>query len=334
MISIKGLLIKISLSAFYNLFKPILTIIGDRGKKKMNDETARKFIYQNARPLDIARWEYLFEGGSKNEVLKALTFYQNEDGGFGHALEPDCWNPNSAPVQTWVATQIIKEVELNDKNHPIIQGILRYLASGKDFNGHTWLNTIPTNDDYPHAPWWSYEENEAVSYNPTACLIGFIIKFADADSALYPLACRLTKEAYDYFKSSFPMASMHTVSCFVELYQYLKESSVSTLIDMEEFRVLLHKQIQHIMTYDTSKWAVEYVCKPSLFINDKTSEFYLENQEICDYECQFISHTQKEDGTWAITWTWEEDSQAWHISKNWWKSDWIIKNIKFVKAMK
>ena len=94
-------------------------------------EQARNFIYKNARPLDIARWKYLFENGSEEDILIALSVYQNEDGGFGNALEPDYWNPNSSPVQTWVATEIIKEINLNDKNHPIIQGILNYLSSGK-----------------------------------------------------------------------------------------------------------------------------------------------------------------------------------------------------------
>lgn len=36
---------------------------------------------------------------------------------------------NSTPLQTWVATQIIKEINLEDKNHLIIKGILNYLAA-------------------------------------------------------------------------------------------------------------------------------------------------------------------------------------------------------------
>ena len=50
----------------------------------MNYNKARSFVYKNARPLDLARWKYLFEGGSKEDVLTALAAYQNEDGGFGH----------------------------------------------------------------------------------------------------------------------------------------------------------------------------------------------------------------------------------------------------------
>ncbi|MDR1558441.1 MAG: hypothetical protein LBS84_01860 [Clostridiales bacterium] len=67
-------------------------------------DRARAFIYRNARPLDITRFQVHFENGSKDAVLTALAAYQNEDGGFGHALEPDAWNPNSSPIQTWTAT--------------------------------------------------------------------------------------------------------------------------------------------------------------------------------------------------------------------------------------
>ena len=121
----------------------------------MNFESARSFIYRNARPLDLARWRYLFEGGDREQVLTALAAYQNGDGGFGHALEADCWNPESAPVQTWAATPILREAGLDHAEHPIVQGILRYLASGAAFDGHIWLGTLPSNDDHPHAPWWN-----------------------------------------------------------------------------------------------------------------------------------------------------------------------------------
>lgn len=300
----------------------------------MDMEQARNFIYRNARPLDLARWQYLFEDRSRENVLTILASYQNEDGGFGHALEPDCWNPNSSPVQTWVATEIIREAGLNDAQHPIIQGILRYLASTGDFDGHTWSNTIPSNDLYPHAPWWDDTPDAEVSYNPTACFIGFILKYADSDSELYHTALRLAEEAYAYFREQYPMESMHTVSCFVELYEYLRECKCSKNTNLDEFEDLLQKQIKFVLTQDTSVWSVEYVCKPSLFIHSKQSIFYPENRELCEFECKFIRETQEEDGTWKITWEWGTYPEEWQISKNWWKSDLIIKNIRFLDAMR
>lgn len=299
----------------------------------MNFNAARNFVYRNARPLDIARWKYLFENGSKDEVITALLSYQNEDGGFAHALEPDCWNPNSAPIQTWIATELIEEIGLEDKNHPLIQGILRYLSSQVDFDGHSWYNTIATNDDYPHAEWWIYQPVQSLPYNPTASLIGFILKFANSGESLYDLSAKLAKEAYQYFRQVCPTDSMSTATCFVRLYEYLKEASIYDLIDMDEFNTLLHHQIKHMITNDTERWKTEYVCKPSQFITSKKSDFYFSNQEICDFECKFITDTQNEDGTWNINWAWTGYPREWHISENWWKSDWIIKNIRFYKEM-
>lgn len=300
----------------------------------MNYNQARNFIYKNARPLDLARWKYLFEGGNKEDVLTALAAYQNDDGGFGHALEPDCWNPNSSPIQTWVATEIIHEIELADKGHLIVQGILRYLSSGKDFDGHTWANTIASNNDNPHAPWWEHTSTAEPSYNPTACLIAFILKFAARDSQLFALACDLAKEAYAYFKTYFPLESAHTVFCFVKLYDYLMESDIDTLIDLAEFKDLLQKQLQYVINYDTDKWVTDYVCKPSLFISSKASSFYEENREICEYECKFIENSQEPDGTWVITWSWADYPGEWSISKNWWKSNWIIKYLAYVRTIR
>lgn len=156
-------------------------------------EKARDFIYRNARPVDLACFQYHFEGGEKENVLNALSYYQNNDGGFGHALEPDCCNPNSSPVQTWAATEVLRKIGFADKDNLLIKGILKYLESGVDFDKdhNQWLNVIPSNNDYPHAIWWGYGQNGSdFKYNPTACLAGFIIKFADKESSLYKKGCK------------------------------------------------------------------------------------------------------------------------------------------------
>ncbi|MGM9619799.1 MAG: hypothetical protein ACI3W8_08215 [Oscillospiraceae bacterium] len=299
----------------------------------MDIEKARNFIYRNARPLDLARWRYLFEGGSREDVLQCLAAYQNEDGGFGHGLEPDCWNPHSSPIQTWAATEILREAGLQDAEHPLIRGILRYLASGDAFDGHAWANTVPSNDEYPHAPWWDYAPAQERSYNPTASLAGFILRYAEPGSALYATAARLANEAYAFFKANCPLDSMHTAACFVSLYEYLVECGGSGEIDIREFEELLQGQLRHLLTQDASSWATEYVCKPSLFIHSKNSAFYAENKAVCDLECAFIARTQEADGSWNVTWDWGAYPEQWHVSKNWWKSDLIIKNVKYYSAM-
>ena len=297
----------------------------------MDYEQPRAFIYRNARPLDLARWTCHFEGKSRDEVLGALAVYQNEDGGFGHALEADCWNPHSSPLQTWTATRVIREIGFEDGGHPVIRGILRYLESDRDFDGRTWANTVPTNNDYPHAPWWTYRPDQPLTYNPTASLIGFILRFADQQ--LLERGRSLAREAYTYFKSHHPLEEMHTAAVFVELYESLQESGIEDVIDLAEFKALLCEQIRHSITRDTAAWATDYVCKPSLFIRSQSSTFYPGNEAICDAEAAFIRDTQADDGSWAVTWTWADDPEAWSISKNWWKADLIIRNLLFVQAM-
>ena len=187
--------------------------------------------------------------------MNFLAAYQNEDGGFGHALEADCWNPDPSPVQTWAATQIIREVDLKENDHPIILGILRYLENTKYFDGHVWANSIPSNEAYPHAPWWNYTDVDVneVNYNPTASLIGFILLYASPKSSLYQTAQRLLREAYAWFQLHCPLESMHTASCFAELFEDLLECNISG-IDLSEFESSLQMQVKHILT-------AEYLCR-------------------------------------------------------------------------
>lgn len=298
-------------------------------------QKARTFIYRNARPLDIARWQYHFEGGNKEAVMTALSAYQNDDGGFGHVLEPDAWNPNSSPIQTWTATEILREIDFTDAAHPIIQGILRYLASGQDFEGRFWYNTLRSNNDYPHAPWWHTESDSAChnDYNPTACLAGFIIRFSDKNSDLYRLGCRIAKEAFASYMEQDLLDDMHTVACFVRLTQYCEEVGANDVINLSALKAKLHKQIKHSISHDIAKWESGYVCKPSQFFNSSVSIFYADNKDIADYECEHIIKTQFEDGSWNIPWSWNGYPDEWAISRNWWKSNGAILNMLYLKGM-
>jgi len=294
---------------------------------------ARTFIYRNARPLDIARWQYHFEGGGKDAVLTALTAYQNADGGFGHALEPDAWNPNSTPIQTWTATEILREIDFTDSIHPIIKGILRYLASGQDFNGKLWYNEVVSNNNYPHAPWWHAEVDSADSYNPTACLAGFIIRFADRDSDLYRLGCRIAKEAYDADDKRGLSDDMHSVILYIRLMQYCKETNATKVIDLLSLEKRLREQVKRSITHNTVEWETGYICKPSQFFNTSDSIFYADNNDIADYEYAFIERTQLADGSWAIPWGWNGYPEEWALSKNWWKSNGAILNMLYLRGM-
>jgi hypothetical protein len=54
---------------------------------------AAAFIAGHARVLDRRRFQRLFEDGAAGPVRDAVAAYRNDDGGFGHGLEPDWRGP-------------------------------------------------------------------------------------------------------------------------------------------------------------------------------------------------------------------------------------------------
>jgi hypothetical protein len=122
---------------------------------------AATFIHANARVLERRRFEHLFEGGPAEPVLHALRAYRNDDGGFGHAIEPDMRAPISQPVGIHTTMEILHELGAHDD--PMI-------GPAAD-----WLQTITREDggipfvlqtEAPHAPWWRY--SDASSHTQTA----------------------------------------------------------------------------------------------------------------------------------------------------------------------
>ncbi len=296
-------------------------------------EKARAYVYRHARPVDLARWQYHFEGGRRENVLHALTFYQNADGGFGHGLEADNLNPASTPITTLTAADILDEIGFADADHPIIQGILRYLDSGDSFDAahDQWMNTIPSNNDYPHACWWSYDGKDDFRYNPTAGLAAFVLRYADRESALYHKCLRIAKEAVRWLLSGEGKCERHVVGLFLPLYQAIADTGLEGF-PMGELATTLRAQVQGCLTQETDKWMVEYITKPSAFHIVPGSMFYEDNAALALYECDFIRETQELDGSWPITWQWWNDYKEYTLCAAWWRAVFCIENMLYLKG--
>lgn len=295
-------------------------------------EKAQQFMYRKARPLDLARFQYHFENGSKENVLNVLSYYQNADGGCGHAIEADCWNPNSTPLHTGGASDIVREIDFTDRNHPFIQGLLKWYASGKDFDGKHWAVTVESNNEYPHAPWWHTDSTSSchTDYNGTAQIAGFIVRYAKPGSELFGLGIRIVNEAIEALAST-ELLDMHTCTCYIRMKEYIEKAGATELIPYCLLKERLHEAVNRLIEKDTSKWGA-YVCKPSRFLASRDSEYYCDNKEVSDFECDYIIHSQLPDGSWDIPWSWDDFPEEWAISKNWWKGQVIIENLLYLKG--
>jgi hypothetical protein len=136
-------------------------------------ERAKTFVYRNARQIDRRRYEYFFEGGSGEAVIEALRAYQNPDGGFGNALEPDIRCPHSQPIPTEMALLIMDEA--GDFDSQLLEGVIRYLRSNTLAGGGI-PRAFRSLNDYPHAPWWNTERDDRPCVNPTGRIIGLLYK--------------------------------------------------------------------------------------------------------------------------------------------------------------
>ncbi|NUS04236.1 MAG: hypothetical protein HOV97_16965 [Nonomuraea sp.] len=136
-------------------------------------DRAAHFLRLHGRLIDRLRFDALFAGGSRGRVLDALRCYQNPDGGFGNALEPDLRGEGSQPQPVEVAFWILDELDAFDS--PMVTAACDYL-SGITAAGGGVPFVLPSVRDTPRAPWWQTADDPPGNLNPTAPIAGLLHK--------------------------------------------------------------------------------------------------------------------------------------------------------------
>jgi hypothetical protein len=132
-------------------------------------DAAAAFIAANARVIDRRRFQRLFGDGAAGPVRDAVAAYRNDDGGFGHGLEPDCRAPGSQPAAVEMALRIMDETDAWDD--ALVRGACDWLASVAPGEGGAAF-VEATLAGWPHAPWWVPEEGHPASLIATGMIAG------------------------------------------------------------------------------------------------------------------------------------------------------------------
>ena len=120
-------------------------------KKTPDFEAAADFLAARARLLDRRVYERLFRGGAAEPVRDAVAAYRNADGGFGHALEPDCRAAASQPAAVEMALRIMDLAGAWDER--LVRDAVDWLSAIAPPEGGAGF-VLPSVSEGPHAPWW------------------------------------------------------------------------------------------------------------------------------------------------------------------------------------
>ncbi|MFE9867635.1 hypothetical protein ACFYPZ_33790 [Streptomyces sp. NPDC005506] len=132
---------------------------------------AEQFIWLTARVLEQRRFAHHFLAGGADAVETALTAYLNEDGGYGHALEPDLRGPVSQPLHTAHALNVLDSIGRCSGLR--VERICRFLTDVSTKEG-ALPALLPSQRDYPAAPFIPLVDDPPAALLATGPVVGLL----------------------------------------------------------------------------------------------------------------------------------------------------------------
>jgi hypothetical protein len=132
---------------------------------------AEHFVWLTARVLEQRLFAYHFLQGGADPVDTALDAYRNDDGGYGHALEPDLRGPVSQPLHTAHALRVLDA--LGRCAGQRVERVCRYLTSVSTADGA--LPAVhPSQRGYPAAPFVPIVDDPPSDLLATGPVVGLL----------------------------------------------------------------------------------------------------------------------------------------------------------------
>jgi len=256
-------------------------------------ERAADFIWQNARLLDRQRFARLFRGGPSAPVVAALRAYQNGDGGFGNALEPDKRCPDSQPVDVEVALRVLDDLDVETAwRDPLVERVIDFLASITTPDGGIPF-VLPSVRAYPRAPWWEADDNPPASPNPTAAIVGLLWKHG----VRHPWVERAT----DYCWRVISKGSTEEVHELAAILTFLENAPDRPRAEREFDRIAERLFAARLVELDPE--ATGYVKRPLDWAPTPRSWCRrLFDDQVIAAHLDALAACQQPDGGWTISW--------------------------------
>src|SRR5680860_157578 len=296
---------------------------------------ARAFLLDHARPLELTLFEHDFEGAPAWPVLDALAAFQNDDGGFGHGLEPDAHTPTSGALASSVALRVLAGIDA-PPSHPMVKSLAEYLIDSLDEANGTWRIVPPDAADYPHAPWWARdglaERFHGYKLNPKAEIVAHLHGLvADVDRDwLEELSRSVLREVEAQLAGEGSGLEMHDLQAACRL---LDAAGVPGDI-RQPLRQLLTAAARAALNGGASGGygprALTLGPRPDSSLADALADNVV-------LELDSLLAEQADDGAWWPVWDWgaaagSADAAAWEESRTAWAGVITLDNLRALRA--
>jgi hypothetical protein len=172
---------------------------------------AEHFVWLTARVLEQRLFAYHFLDGPADPVETALDAYRNEDGGYGHALEPDLRGPVSQPLHTAHALRVLDSIGRCGGQR--VERMCRYLTAVSTPEGA--LPAVrPSQRGYPAAPFVPIVDDPPGELLSTGPVVGLLHRNEVWHAWLFR-ATDFCWQAIESLKSSHPY-EVHAAVAFLD----------------------------------------------------------------------------------------------------------------------
>jgi len=253
-------------------------------------EKGSAFIWENGRFLERAVFEHRFLNGSPDHILAILAAYQNEDGGFGHALEPDLRAPDSQPLFVEFALRTLYDCRL--RAPALVARACDFLEKNSDLA--RGIPTIfPASLSYPHAGHW----NNPGAVQPALDRLTGLVGLANWQGARHPWLEQAVEACVAYLSAN-RFSDVHTIMnafCLVESLPKGKNSDAlfqkltGELFHADSFSLEVPVK-GYAMTPLALAPSPDAYCRP--IFTDSQIEAHLDE----------LASQQEPDGGWPISW--------------------------------
>lgn len=256
----------------------------------MNFNQAENFVWRHGRLLERRVFEYIFQGGSKNNVLTSLKAYQNDDGGFGNAIEPDLRAPDSHPLYMEFALRVLYDCKIRDEE--LSQRACEYISKNADLQ-----KGIPaifsSSANYPRAEHWNNLSSTEPSFSRLTGLVGLLSWQGIEDSwldkateiCLHDISSRIYDDAHTILTSFLLLESLPQTEYIQGLYKKLSKELITS----------------RFMRLDAT--STDYGLSPLEFAqsSDSYCRGIFSDETILDH-LKVLESLQDDDGGWQIEW--------------------------------